>query len=349
MLQYLEYPATTQPQIMAKGGADGKPAANDTKSGPAGYQFAIKPEERSGWEGFKIFLWNSETSEFLGRTASSWFKIGLFYIVYYLFLAGFFIAMLLIFKQTLSEDQPKWLGANGIIGDNPGLGYRPMPPNESVESTLVFFRHGGSGNWKGWVERLDTFLGPYKSIDERDNNNLVDCNFDELKPGQGQYCKVKANDLMKESCTHETNYGFETGTPCLLLKLNRIYGWEPQPYTNVSDFPSDAPKSLTDEAGALSKENPKMMGQMIWLNCEGENPADKENLGPVSYYPYPGFPTFHYPYEKQKDYLSPAVFAHLKEPKRGVLISIKCSAWAHNIKHDSKGESGAVHFELMID
>ena len=47
-------------------------------------------------------------------------KIGLFYIVYYLFLAGFFIAMLLIFKQTLSEDQPKWLGANGIIGDNPG-------------------------------------------------------------------------------------------------------------------------------------------------------------------------------------------------------------------------------------
>ena len=62
----------------------------------------------------------------------------------------------------------------------------------------------------------------YKSIDERDNNNLVDCNFDELKPGQGQYCKVKANDLMKESCTHETNYGFETGTPCLLLKLNRV-------------------------------------------------------------------------------------------------------------------------------
>lgn len=58
------------------------------------------------------------------------------------------------------------------------------------------------------------------------------------------------------------------------------------------------------------------MGQMIWLSCEGENPADKENIGAISYYPYPGFPTYHYPYEKQKDYLSPAVFAHLKNPKR---------------------------------
>ena len=47
-------------------------------------------------------------------------KITVFYIIYYLFLAGFFIAMLLIFKQTLSDDEPKWLGANGIIGDNPG-------------------------------------------------------------------------------------------------------------------------------------------------------------------------------------------------------------------------------------
>ena len=71
---------------MAKGGADGKPAANDTKSGPAGYQFAIKPEERSGWEGFKIFLWNSETSEFLGRTASSWCKYPFFQLSFsYLF------------------------------------------------------------------------------------------------------------------------------------------------------------------------------------------------------------------------------------------------------------------------
>ena len=74
----------------------------------------------------------------------------------------------------------------------------------------------GSINQSNWV------FSAYKKIDERDDRNLVECNFDELKPGQGQYCKVKANDLMKEACTLDKKYGFDTGTPCLLLKLNRV-------------------------------------------------------------------------------------------------------------------------------
>jgi hypothetical protein len=47
-------------------------------------------------------------------------KIGLFYIVYYTFLTGFFIGMLLIFYQTLDDKEPKWQNSNGIIGSNPG-------------------------------------------------------------------------------------------------------------------------------------------------------------------------------------------------------------------------------------
>lgn len=105
-------------------------------------------------------------------------KIGLFYVVYYAFLTGFFIAMLVIFYQTLDDTVPKWQNSNGIIGSNPGkktnhywlsksiidissasgVGYRPGPSKDHVESTLVYFRHGELGNWKSWAERLDEFL-----------------------------------------------------------------------------------------------------------------------------------------------------------------------------------------------
>lgn len=38
-------------------------------------QYYTPPPKLSGWESFKIFMWNGETSEFLGRTASSWGKL----------------------------------------------------------------------------------------------------------------------------------------------------------------------------------------------------------------------------------------------------------------------------------
>ena len=105
-------------------------------------------------------------------------KIGLFYVIYYAFLAGFFVAMLIIFYQTLDDKMPKWQNSNGIIGTNPGniwndtifelyvnvwfalsgVGYRPQPASGSIESTLVHFRHGELGNWKDWSERLTEFL-----------------------------------------------------------------------------------------------------------------------------------------------------------------------------------------------
>ena len=85
-------------------------------------------------------------------------KILLFYVIFYAVLAGFFAAMLAVFYQTLDENKPKWQLDNGLIGSNPGLGFRPMPPESNVESTLVWFEASKDENIEYWIGAIDEFL-----------------------------------------------------------------------------------------------------------------------------------------------------------------------------------------------
>lgn len=119
----------------------------------------------------------------------------------------------------------------------------------------------------------------------------------------------------------------------------------------------------------------------VWVSCEGENPADVENIGPINYAPKRGFPSYFFPYQNTKGYLSPLVAILFERPASkylwlagacrsvlealletpgaainsalwfpaGVLINIECKAWAANIHHDRAERRGSVHFEIMID
>lgn len=39
-----------------------------------------------------------------------------------------------------------------------GLGFRPQPPLENVESTLIWYRGTDSENFKYWIDSLESFL-----------------------------------------------------------------------------------------------------------------------------------------------------------------------------------------------
>jgi sodium/potassium-transporting ATPase subunit beta len=60
----------------------------------------------------------------------------------------------------------------------------------------------------------------------------------------------------------------------------------------------------------------------VWVTCEGENPADRENIGPVEYYAsgitdrqFPGIPGYFFPYSKQDNYKAPFVFVKFTKPQ----------------------------------
>lgn len=43
------------------------------------HEYYVRPEKLGAWKGFTQFMWNSDTSQFMGRTSSSWGKLIKFY------------------------------------------------------------------------------------------------------------------------------------------------------------------------------------------------------------------------------------------------------------------------------
>ena len=93
-------------------------------------------------------------------------------------------------------------------------------------------------------------------------------------------CEVDLNSL--GPCSPSNDYGIKSGYACVFLKLRFDPSWSPQ-YFNASELPEDIPTDMK----ALISENRNQ--KMIWLSCDGDLPADKENVGPILYFPRRGF------------------------------------------------------------
>eukprot|EP00088_Acartia_fossae_P014187 TRINITY_DN17568_c0_g1_i1.p1 TRINITY_DN17568_c0_g1~~TRINITY_DN17568_c0_g1_i1.p1 ORF type:complete len:361 (-),score=43.30 TRINITY_DN17568_c0_g1_i1:95-1177(-) len=326
--------------------------------------------------------YNSKTGEILGRTFRSWCKLfsffglfsGMIVIIWGLFMGIFF--------QTIDLYIPKLRHESSLIWDSPGLGYRPAGGlgyqtihgdtlGESIYSSLIWFRHGGDGNFAKLRKNLDEFLSAYKpGTYANQGATLTGCDFESEPIGKDQSCEFNIEWLSHQGqdikCISAEHYGYYFGKPCMLLKMNRVYDWRPDPYTidevrNHTTMPkmlkadieqvyqekcSGKEGTWGEDQYGLEKPCPYL--NMVWLHCDGENHPDKENIGRVTYTPWRGFPGYYFPYRNQIGYLSPVVMVQLKNPAPGVIMNIQCSAWARNIGH-RKNRNGMVHFEFLMD
>jgi len=272
-----------------------------------------------------------------------------FYIVFYMCLLAFWTLCLLIFLQFLNYRNPHCDDPDRcIIGNNPGLGYRPRPPYNQIESTLIWFKQGKDGNWRHWVRELINVTESYRRVDPNAGAQLTTCGYNK-NASENQFCEFKI-DTLGGLCTKERNFGYDLGKPCVIIKLNKIYNWYPQVWDTVQELPREMPSVLkkrieddfAQQGGNIHKQN-------VWISCEGESAIDIENIGYVDYYPGPGMPIYYFPYTNVQGYQSPLVAVSFSDVAPGVLIRIKCKAWAKNIKHDRVYRSGSVHFEIMVD
>lgn len=291
------------------------------------------------------FFHNRETGKIMGRTGRSWGLILLFYTVYYFCLASFFIIMLLVFLLgTVPKDKPTLTGQQSLLKMSPGLGFRPQP---DVRNTLIRFDPGNPKTYGIYVQHIQGFVDSYNKVNAWENINIINngkiCSDSSegfardnlLKYKQRRVCKFPLSSL-GENCQSANGFGYPNGQPCVLLKLNRVFGWLPEIINNASNN--------------------------VQIVCQGENPGDRENLGKVDYFPGVDvkdgnstkrrgvFYSSYFPYLGQTGYRSPLVGVVFGQIKRKVVVMVECRVEnVANAVVNKMARLGLVRFELLIE
>lgn len=77
--------------------------------------------------------------------------------------------------------------------------------------------------------------------------NIFNCKYNSPPP-PGKVCDVNIKDFKR--CTQENNYSYHKSSPCVFLKLNKIYGWIPQYYNDTFNLPHNMPRQLIQKINA---------------------------------------------------------------------------------------------------
>ncbi|KAM5164728.1 sodium/potassium-transporting ATPase subunit beta-3 [Mantella aurantiaca] len=170
---------------------------------------------------WKQFIYNPRSGEILGRTASSWALILLFYLVFYGFLAGLFSLTMWVMLQTLDDHVPKYRDRVS----SPGLMISPKSPGLEL-----IFNKNEQSTYDSYVKALHGFLTPY-------NDSLQAAN---LQCPQGRYFEQEGEEKIRSCQFNRTLlgpcaglegnelFGYNEGSPCVIVKMNRIIGLKPQ-------------------------------------------------------------------------------------------------------------------------
>jgi len=166
-----------------------------------------------GFSNFAKFLYSRETGQVMGRSGESWLKIGVFYLIFYGFLAAFFSAMLTVFLKTLNDPEtgkgPKLVQ---FIENKPGLTYKKtiaLKKIDTAEEQKAFtdLVTGILDNYNGTTKCEDSATGMAKGVDcVFDVTKLDECGPDGVGNG----------------------YGIEEKKPCVYVRINKVFGWVPE-------------------------------------------------------------------------------------------------------------------------
>ncbi|KAK6320719.1 hypothetical protein J4Q44_G00098260 [Coregonus suidteri] len=284
---------------------------------------------KDGDGGWKSFVWNSERKEFLGRTGGSWFKILLFYLIFYGCLAGIFIGTIQALLLTLSNYKPTYQDRVAP----PGLSHTPR--SEKFE---ISYDINDVETYQKYTKSIKEFLEMYNEEKQSDQMKYEDCGeFPETYKDRGELesdvgvrkaCRFKRTWLGPCSGLEgqDETFGFKDGKPCLIAKLNRIVNFRPRPPTNNASVP---------EAGQF-----RVQPNVVPIHCQNKREEDASKIGEIKYYGMGlGFPLQYYPYYGKllhPQYLQPLVAIQFTNLTFNQELRLECKVYGANIDYSEK-------------
>ncbi|KAK3574410.1 hypothetical protein QTP86_006635 [Hemibagrus guttatus] len=313
------------------------------------------PANKDGDGGWKTFLWNSEKNEFLGRTGSSWFKIIIFYIIFYGCLAGIFIGTIQAMLMTLSNYKPTYQDRvappvcwtkKSVPSPLLSSGLSHTPRSDKAE---ISYNTQDEDSFRLYVKAMRELLEPYKDDRQLDDSKYEDCGDAparyiergdlESEVGVRKACRFKIGWLGSCSGIEDPNFGFKDGKPCLIVKLNRIVNFRPRPPKSNSSLPA--------AAGGLLAQN------VIPIYCSSKKEEDVDKIKEIKYFGLgQGYPLQYYPYYGKllhPHYLQPLVGIQFTNITHDMELRVECKVYGENIDYSDKDRyQGRFDLKIMV-
>ncbi|KAI3383890.1 hypothetical protein SNEBB_008841 [Seison nebaliae] len=286
----------------------------------------VKKEKK---DGFLKFLWNGKYRRFMGRDATSWVKISCFYFIFYAILASLYCLGVYVLYLITPADRPTLIGEQSVMtvaGMMPGIGFRPHPEITTDRISLV-----SKADQQTYANELEHYLKHDK----------------------------EARKIVEDNSLDQSFYGAESKNPVLLLKLNKIFGWEPTAIADVKD--RDLPDIVKDKKEDLVAAfgNDTLNSNDIFIDCIPKKRKVADKTPPkveVEYFcegdmstKFCRYSGKNFPYDVGKT-MKP-VFIKIKPLDDNVdKVYMFCKAYAGNMDVTSIFASGGLcHFELIFN
>ncbi|KAM3172921.1 hypothetical protein ACTXT7_013561 [Hymenolepis weldensis] len=233
--------------------------------------------------------------------------------------------LIIVLQLIISEDQPYLTGQQNLLNLAPG-NHRP---NINFLTSLIAYESSNPQSYMPYVQNLRTFFALYEEVNIRPQDGFSTCE-NGIKTPDSPLFVCKFYPIVLESCVKENNFGYDRSEPCIILKINKIYGWLPD------------------------IENTTMSKNAL-VRCYGRYDSEFEDVGTLHYYPnvtidgvvyflFIGyFDNLYFPYIIQYAYRPPVVAVQIKQVKRNSLFFLSCRL------HNLKTATAPLNFEIIID